>query len=1044
MNRNYKISFTVVLLIIVCQTSMMGQAFQRPDGPMKTWTPAQIANYLQSIDHPLRSGKSLAHNDRKYGFHAGNQIRTLFYNYGSIGRPNTEPSMEWPAFSGHGYAYEFGPIIGAEVVEADGDTVHFFSDGMLDGGDYDPFGGSQWWGWEPIPGYAAYGQDFIANSNDPASWGDEFPADNDGYLTWPGKYGDGVITADFESYFKMDDRFNKEFGYYPSPSDSALRGLGIEVQVRGYQYAASVAEDIIFFQYEVKNVGEKRLDKVVVGMIGDPHIGGAGDFSDDYAGFINNDGIDSYTGSQQSVSGMVYCWDKEGSGNDFNIPWSDLGWLGYKFLESPGIDNDGIDNDNDDPGDGSMTDESQTNGIDDDGDWDLLDETAAADTAEARNYWSIKMWNGIDDDGDGRIDDWGDLDGKSDDLNGNGIPDPGEPDFEYTDVDESDMIELTSFWAPVYGTEEAQDDNIMWNRMAPGTFASNADIAQEADNIFIFGSGYFPLDPGEVQKFSIAVLLGQGKPDLLNNALVADWIYNLNFNFTKPPEKPELIAVPGNGKVTLVWNDAAENSVDPVNGKDFEGYKIYRSLVKGEWGKEITNNQGIRVDYFPIAQFDYDDDYSGPHPISSAEGYHMDMGDNTGLVRSFVDSNLVNGLTYYYAVTAYDHGSISGNLPPLECSKNFGESNVAAVKPNAPAAGYQDAAVTVTHFEGLGNGTVTAQLLDFGALSESIRYEVEIYINPSTSRKNIRVLKIDQSTLPADTTTVWENLTFTELSNVWNNTLPIGPYNTGILDLNYSRLDSTGWENSAPSFGHKIGLSSFAGILYPRDMVIEFHDDYADTSIMISPQPVRFKIMNVDDDKQLDILYRDLDSNNELSVGDIITPIVYVNNTPTATWDITIDTSLAFTQPPEGSRLRIYIAKTFCSLGTKDRFSLDYTSPGIDGGLVKDQMDRIAVVPNPYIVASGFEVAPPTVFSMGRGDRRVDFIHLPQKCTIRIYTMAGDFIVKLEHNSTIFDGSESWDLLNEDDHDIAPGIYLYHVETPDGGEQHIGRLAVIK
>ena len=1027
-------TFILGMVASVLTNFVIGQSpVVRPPGHMKYWTQEQFNRYIHDMAQ-RRLAKTMEHSDRKYGLHEGNKVRTLFYNYGSIGRPNTEPSLEWPAYSSHGYGYEFGPIVGAEVVDTDGDSVTIFSDGMLDGGDYDPTGGANWWGWEPLPDYAGNGQDLIAISSEPSTWGDNFPVDADGYLQWPGQFGNGVAVADFESYYVMDDRYNKEFQYYPDPSDSSIRGIGVQVTVRGYQYAASVAEDIIFFQYTVKNVSEKRLDKVVIGMIGDPHIGGAGDFSDDYAGFVNQDGIDSYTGDQLDVKSMVYCWDKEGSGNDFNIPWDQLGWLGYKFLESPGDTTDGIDTDSD-----GMIDESQHNHIDDDGDWQLTDEEAAADTAEARNYYDEKMWNGIDDDGDGRIDDWGDLDGKSDDLNGNGVPDPGEPDYEYLDLDESDMIGLTSFWAPIYGTEEAGMDDIMWRRMKPGTFASATDIAQEADNIFIFGTGYFALNPGQSQNFSIALVLAQGKDDLMANAKVADWIYKLGFQFTKPPDKPEVVAVPGDGKVTLYWNNVAEQSVDPVNGEDFEGYKIYRSNVKGEWGNVITNNQGIPFDYVPIAQFDKIDDIVGPHTIPSAEGYHMDMGDDSGLSRVFVDSNLVNGLTYYYAVTSYDKGSVEGNLPPLECSKNIGGVNVVEVVPNAPALGVENASLNQVHDQGFATATVQFSLVD--PVNVDPDKILDLTIRPSNNRKLVTVKEITGS----DTTVTWEDLSMTSIKNDWGGHIAVSEFDLSLLDLSAAALNHTEWIGETDNFGYTVDVSSFSGsVLYPRDIEVEFSSDtYLDTSAFINPQPVRFKIMDVNDNEQLDCIFKDNDSDNELSIGDVIIPLATINNTPTATWDITVDTSLIFSAPPTGSKIGIYVDKPFCSQNTIEHYQVTMTPASVNPETVRNQMDRIAVVPNPYVASSGFETPPPQVFTYGRGDRRIDFIHLPQVCTIRIYTMAGEHVRTLKHSGTLYDGTEHWDLLSKDEFEIAPGIYIYHVETPEGYE-HIGRLAIIK
>lgn len=1031
--KNRRLIWYVVLVLL---SFSLLNAMDRPEGPMKYWSKEDFQAYMKHLEQS-KLGKPGAHVDRKFGMHNGNAIRTLYYNYGSVGRPNTEPSIEWPAFSGHGYAYEFGAIVGAEVIDIDGDTIMFFSDGMLDGGESSP--GTEVRGWEPLPGYANADGEDIAVSNKSETWGDLFPVDDDGYLVWPGQFGNGKIIADLESYYVMDDRFNDEYEYYPMPSDSSIRGLGVEVTARGYQYAATVAEDIIFFQFEVKNISEKRLEKVVLGMIGDPHIGGAGDFADDYAGFISSTGIDSYTGEQQEVGGMVYAWDKEGSGNDYGLAWADLGWLGFKFLESPGIDDDGKDNDND-----GFVDESYTNNIDDDGDWHATDEEARADTAEARDYWDAKMWNGIDDDGDGRIDDWGDLDAKSDDLNGNGVPDPGEPDFDHTDGDESDMLGLTSFWAPIYGQEEAQQDQRMWERMTPGTFASATDIAQEADNIFIFGSGYFPLDPGESQNFSIAIIMGQGKDDLIGNAQVADWIYKLNFSFTQPPDKPKVVAVPGDGKVTLIWDDTAEKSVDAVNGIDFEGYKIYRSLVKGEWGEEITNNQGIGVGYVPIAQYDYDNEHEGPHPMPSAEGYHFDLGNNTGLYRSFVDSNLVNGLTYYYAVTSYDRGSIEGNLAPLEAPRSFGEVNVVEVVPNAPAAGYQDANFAVEHFEGLAGGTFEVNLLDYMNLDSSTVYEVTF--NPGAT-VSLDAIKIEDTGSGLDTTVLWQGLTMNQLDKGWNSILPLGPYDAYILDLDLTRLDSVRWVDSdgelldQGAFDFSYALSSFGGTLYPRDILIEFSDQHVDTSIFINPQPVRFKMTNVDDNEQLDILFEDNDGDSELSVGDKITPIWYKNGSPTPAWAISIDSN--FVTPTSAQMLKLFTSKQFCTLDTEDKYRISFVNPDVDETLVQNALSRVKVVPNPYVAASSFEVAPPAVFSMGRGERRVDFIHLPQECTINIYTLAGDHVKTLEHAGTLFDGTTSWNLLNEEDQDIAAGYYIYHIETP-AGDEHVGRMAVIK
>ncbi len=57
--------------------------------------------------------------------------------------------------------------------------------------------------------------------------------------------------------------------------------------------------------------------------------------------------------------------------------------------------------------------------------------------------------------------------------------------------------------------------------------------------------------------------------------------------------------------------------------------------------------------------------------------------------------------------------------------------------------------------------------------------------------------------------------------------------------------------------------------------------------------------------------------------------------------------------------------------------------------------------------------------------------------------MSGKLVQTFEHNSTIADGQEAWNLVSRDGMDIAYGIYVYHVEAPGIGEK-IGRFAIIK
>lgn len=125
----------------------------------------------------------------------------------------------------------------------------------------------------------------------------------------------------------------------------------------------------------------------------------------------------------------------------------------------------------------------------------------------------------------------------------------------------------------------------------------------------------------------------------------------------------------------------------------------------------------------------------------------------------------------------------------------------------------------------------------------------------------------------------------------------------------------------------------------------------------------------------------------------------------------------------------------------KDEF-YEFTLKGqsFDQSKALAELNDISVVPNPYVGAASWE---PTTTEVGRGERRIYFMHLPSECTINIYTLSGKLVDTIEHSSTIADGQEKWDLVSKDGMDIAYGIYVFHVNAPGIGEK-IGKFAVIK
>ncbi|MCF6192309.1 MAG: hypothetical protein L3J76_04150, partial [Candidatus Hydrothermae bacterium] len=100
-----------------------------------------------------------------------------------------------------------------------------------------------------------------------------------------------------------------------------------------------------------------------------------------------------------------------------------------------------------------------------------------------------------------------------------------------------------------------------------------------------------------------------------------------------------------------------------------------------------------------------------------------------------------------------------------------------------------------------------------------------------------------------------------------------------------------------------------------------------------------------------------------------------------------------------------------------------------------DYQLNVGVWPNPYRGISPLDYN--KEFRIGG----IHFTHLPENATIRIFNLAGDLVKVIRVKPQDF-GEVSWDLLNEYGVRIAPGIYIFHVETPEG-KTFTGKFAVI-
>ncbi len=993
--------------------------------------------------------------NRREGLMDGNQIRTLFYNNGEVGQWPFSPSGEWPRGSGHNYLDGVAVLIATEL-HTQGGTIHTLETSYREWMDRDPVTGLIW-GLEPVAGYFNPNGTTPAISTDEASWPSTWPQalpnitpEWNGY--WYGYFGRGVKNSDFETFFVMDDSKDGEFArppynYYPVASDSNRHGMGIRVEVRGFQWSHVLAEDIIFWHYDIVNLSDSNYEKTYFGFYTDTGVGGAGDNQDDCA-------------SYDTKLDIAYAYDDDGYGAPGH--WK-TGYYGYAYLESPGNPYDGIDNDED-----GMVDERRDDGIDNDGDWVPFSDLNGNGVWDPDENEPVN--NDVGQDGVGPLDpqylgpDAGE---------GDGIPTEGEPNFDKTDKDESDQIGLTAL--SIYrlgdggtGGGWPKDDESMWLKMSSATFDTSL---QRANISMVFASGAFPLKINGRNRFSMALVFGENLDDMIFNKETVQQIYNANYNFSKPPLKPHLTAVPGDGKVFLYWDNVAENSRDPFLGyenndpaqgykKDFEGYLVYRSR-EPEFNdiKLITDSHGNPKFWKPIAQFDLVDSIKGPDPIG-INGAHFYRGGDTGLQHSYIDTDVENGVKYYYALVSYDMGDPNfgtAGLVPSECTKiitedfagnlKFVDYNCAVVIPNAPAAGYKPSEILgdINQVdEGIGTGHLNVTILNEDEVKEGAKYNILF-----SSTGDIPDYKTTSLMVERDYNGKIDTLIPSISSNEFGANSFTQPFDGLVFSVvNDTNItvdhDKTGWLVGNSNLTMAVtpdSTSPAVSVKWPADYMIKFYDEnvYETPNFHIQ---ANFLVFNETTGDTSDAEIWDNDASGDLSMGDDIVIIEYVGNAFKLTWRIAYHApGIPNVQPKEPVGGDEFFIKTKKPFYQGDKFVFSTKASSIDNNAAKKELDRISVVPNPYVGAARWERR--NLNQTGRGERKIEFIHLPAECTIRIYNITGDLVKTLTKDFSATDGSIFWNLTSEDGMEIAPGLYIYHVDAPGIGE-HIGKFAVIK
>jgi hypothetical protein len=1057
----------------------------------------------------------------RQGFHDANNIRTVFLNYGMVGDYPANPggvdlsvfhSVEVPKGSGLNYTDGITPFVLAKVHLTNGDSSFIMETGYRERQEQSPFS-TLTMRFEPRPGYFEASPDVNrarspAISNDPRTWPPAWP-DKDGTWngTWNGYFGKQPA-ADQESFTVMDDDYYDKWRslYYPDSRDSTRHGLGLRVEVRGFQWANPQAGNVIFWHYDITNEGttdyplEGEKENIIFGLYMDAGVGGSAlgcdgvyESDDDNAKFDTTSGLN-----------LVYTWDFFGHGKGLSNPCFPTGYLGYAYLETPGKPGDGVDNDND-----GILDEKRDGGpgvLIQGRDAILAYAAAHYDTTKfSASYGPITLrpavvagrwWTGDEDlDWVALADDTGEdgIFGSNDPGEGDGIATSGEAHFDRTDKDESDQIGLTGFQMNYINNPGGIPDDIVFYRTgrpphqdwpkelfekwSSPSFNTRFDPRSGATNInigFLFASGPFTLKAGKTERFSLALAYGADLQDLRSTVKVVQAIYNANYQFAVPPPLPTLKAETGDAYVQLTWDDAAENGTDPVTTvNDFEGYRIYRStdpefrdpriIQTGRGTGPIGNGR-------PIAQFDLKDGIGG-YSETTVEGVAYYLGNESGITHTFRDETVVNGQQYYYAVCPYDYGP-SIRLQnqnvftyyPSESAITVSRTprggtilpkNVVLVRPNPKTLGYTAGeASDVDRTGGTGTGTVSVRVLDSKLVPGNHLFKITFNVRADEVHANSYNL-IDSTTgeiifkTGRDFAGEGTGISGAGVQPVVS-TLPTVVVDT--LRSGFAAGSTTNAELEVTYSRQAVMPITLRRSGFPHDLTITFSNIVLDTAEGLFPfpsfrKPVKFRVIAHTPEGDLHIRCKFVDLNNDSTLSP----------NPGNSEEILMLTGAD--SLPTNARLtwsvqiRNDIASTVRpTLG--DVYELKLLYPFAEGDIFTFTTKGESVESEkaktefnaPYVVPNPYVGAasfePGLFATSGRGDRRIEFRGLPQNCAIRIYSVHGDLVRTLTHDGST-DGMVAWDLRTKDNLDAAPGLYVYHVDAGSVGT-YVGKFAIIK
>ncbi|HLP15565.1 MAG TPA: hypothetical protein VK470_04870 [Bacteroidota bacterium] len=254
-----------------------------------------------------------------------------------------------------------------------------------------------------------------------------------------------------------------------------------------------------------------------------------------------------------------------------------------------------------------------------------------------------------------------------------------------------------------------------------GWTESNGSIAPPGDRRLCMVTGPFKLNPGDTQEVVVATLVGQGGDRISSVSVlkfysdIAQSAFDNFFNLAAPPPQPTVSIAQLDGELVLNWSDINKSeALEAYNslGYKFEGYNVYQASTPAGANKKLLATYDVVDGVGKVFDNEYDE-ATGVVLFKPVQ-----FGNDNGVVRYYdakedaLNSRpLINGQSYYYAVTAYSYNE-TATPKALESAPQWKLAVPQKPTPGTRYTGSTGDTVHVTHSAGISDGSTIVTVVD--------------------------------------------------------------------------------------------------------------------------------------------------------------------------------------------------------------------------------------------------------------------------------------------------------------------------------------------